>query len=75
MSYNKEHNDLNQGYQSKNTIGLIMMIGGGVVTAASVLFFVLDSNKEQRRAGYQKNLTMAPMVGADSWGVSAAVDF
>jgi hypothetical protein len=77
IPFSKEHFDLQQGYKRDNTISLAGWIVGGVAAGTSIILFVVDRDKPERRRRVQSGsrVGVAPVVGGGVYGLSGQVTF
>jgi tetratricopeptide (TPR) repeat protein len=77
FTFEVEHFDLQQSYKNANTISLVSLIGGGVLTATALVFFLLDKPSEQsgRTAVREHPLALSPIAGGGTLGLAAEVGF
>lgn len=76
-SFSKTHFDLQQAYQTNNTIAVISYIAGGVFTAAAVALFIVDGGKktERRASSSGRDIAIAPAIGPGHYGLSTTITF
>ncbi len=70
VAFSREHFDLEQAYKRNNTISIISFITFGVGTASSVVLFLLDRPKRNRRTA-----AIAPIVSENTFGFAGSWNF
>ncbi len=80
VQFNEAHYKLQQSYRTNNTIGIISMAAGGALVATGVVLFIVDlrskkAESKEKRAGLLERLQVAPVIGADGFGLTGEVGF
>jgi hypothetical protein len=75
VSYSKTHYDIQQSYKQNNTISIATFVVGGVMAATSIVLFVVDRGKPERRPRPGERVVVAPVVGTGTYGVAGGVTF
>jgi len=74
VPFSKDHYDLQQSSKTYRTASIASFVAGSVLTATSVVLFIVDRGKPERRPGGTRAV-WAPMVGGGTYGLAGEVSF
>lgn len=78
VPYNESHHNALQSNKRMQTIGITLLIAGGVTTLSSAVLFFVDRKEESPKTTKtppQKRLAIAPAVGVGYYGVNGEFRF
>jgi tetratricopeptide (TPR) repeat protein len=76
IPFAEEHFQLQQDYKRNQSISIAGWVVGGVGVATSIILFVVDRDKPERRAPVRTgSVGVAPVVGAGVYGLTGQVTF
>jgi len=90
VPFSKEHFDLQQAYKRNQAMGIAGLVTGGVMLGTSIILFVVDRDKPERRAppvhpgaprrgartgAPGRRVGVAPVVGGGVYGLAGEVTF